>query len=181
MCVNKSCVCFTSTRAHVRVFSRSLCHLEAQSPRAQRTSASATIARTSCFINVHHTTPKLKKKYFSYLGIKSNLRSATDMDDQDLSVLDSRLPFEQMLTATPHRYIHLKGNLVPAFVDNKTHLSFLDISVDFIKERPTSDIELVFKDGAGDKQQSKKFRKSVPIYWSLNMSVHAISIIILRY
>ena len=122
-----------------------------------------------------------KKKYFSYLGIKSNLRSATDMDDQDLSVLDSRLPFEQMLTATPHRYIHLKGNLVPAFVDNKTHLSFLDISVEFIKERPTSDIELVFKDGAGDKQQSKKFRKSVPIYWSLNMSVHAISIIILRY
>ena len=86
-----------------------------------------------------------------------------------------------MLTATPHRYIHLKGILVPAFVDNKPHRSFLDISIDFIKERPTSDLELVFKDGAGDKQQSKKFRKSVPIYWSLDMFVHAISIIILRY
>ena len=61
----------------------------------QRTSASATIARTSCFINVHHTTPKLKNNNFPYLSIKSNLRSATDMDDQDLSVLYSRLPFEQ--------------------------------------------------------------------------------------
>ena len=80
----------TSTRAHVRMFSRSLCTRE-----AQRTSASATIARTSCFINVPHTTPKLKNNNFSYLSIKSNLRSATDMDDQDLSVLDSRLPFEQ--------------------------------------------------------------------------------------
>ena len=86
-----------------------------------------------------------------------------------------------MLTATPHRYIHLKGILVPEFVENKTHYSFLDISVDFIKERPTADLELVFKDGAGDKQQSKKFKKSVPIYWSLDMSVHAIFIIILRY
>ena len=86
-----------------------------------------------------------------------------------------------MLTATPHRYIHLKGILVLAFADNKTHQSFLDISVDFIKRRPTSVLELVFKDGAGDKQQSKKFKKSVPIYWSLDMFVHAISIITLRY
>ena len=86
-----------------------------------------------------------------------------------------------MLTGTPHRYIHLKGILVPEFVENKTHYSFLDISVNFIKERPTADLELVFKDGAGDKQQSKKFKKSVPIYWSLDMFVHAISIIILRY
>ena len=86
-----------------------------------------------------------------------------------------------MLTATPHRYIHLKGILVLAFADNKTHQSFLDISVDFIKRRPTSVLELVFKDGAGDKQQSKKFKKRVPIYWSLDMFVHAISIITLTY
>ena len=86
-----------------------------------------------------------------------------------------------MLTGTPHRYIHLKGILVPVIVDNKTHYSFLDISVDFIKRRPTSDLELVFKDGAGDKQQSKKFTKNDVIYWSLDMSVHVISIITLRY
>ena len=53
-------------------------------------------------------------------------------------------------------------------------IALVDISVDFIKRRPTSDLELVFKDGAGVKHQSGKFKKSVSIYWSLDMSVHAI-------
>jgi hypothetical protein len=63
----------------------------------------------------------------------------------------------------------------------KTQYIFPDISVDFIKKRPTSDLELVFKDGAGVKHQSNKFKKNVPIYWNLDMSVHVTSSIILRY
>ena len=88
-----------------------------------------------------------------------------------------------ILTATLHRYIHLKGILVLVFVYNKTHYGFLDISVVFKKpgERPTSDLELVFKDDAGDKQQSKKFKKNDVIYWTLDMSVHVVSIVVLRY
>ena len=86
-----------------------------------------------------------------------------------------------MLNRYPLRYVHLKSILFPALVDKKTHYSFLDISVEFIKRRPTSDLELVFKDSAGIKHQSNKFKKRVPIYWSLDMFVHAISIIILRY
>ena len=111
----------------------------------------------------------------SHLSIESNPRSVTDMDDQDLSVLDSRLSLEQHAYRYSHRYVHLKSILVPALVDKKTHYSFLDISVEFIKRRPTSDLELVFKDSAGIKHQSNKFKKSFPIYWSLDMSVYVVS------
>ena len=160
---------------HVPVFSRSL--------EVQRTSASATIAPTSCFINVPHTKSKLKKKKFSHLSIKSNpdLQPIWTIKTCQSSIHDFRS--SSILTAISHRYIHLKGILVPVFVDKNPHHGFLDISVDFIKpeERPTSDLELVFKDGAGDKQQSKKFKKKDFIYWSLDMSVHVVSIIVLRY
>ena len=160
----------------MRVFSRSPFRLE-----AQRTSASTTIARTSYFINVLHTTLKLQKS-ISHISVSNrtcDLQPIWTIKTCQSSIHGFRS--SSMLTATPHRYIHLKGILVLAFADNKTHQSFLDISVDFIKRRPTSVLELVFKDGAGDKQQSKKFKKRVPIYWSLDMFVHAISIITLTY
>ena len=134
-----------------------------------------------CFINVPHTTPRLKKQNFLHLGIKSSLRSATDMDDQNQFVFDLQLSLEQYDDHLPHSYIHLKGILVSTLVDDEAHYSSVDISVDFIKRRPTSDLELVFKDDAGVKHQSGKFKKSVSIYWSLDMSVHAMYTIVLRY
>ena len=124
-----------------------------------------------------------KKKNFSHLSIKSNpdLQPIWTIKTCKSSIHDFRS--SSILTAISHRYILLKGILVPVFVDKNPHHGFLDISVDFIKpeERPTSDLELVFKDGAGDKQQSKKFKKKDFIYWSLDMSVHVVSIIVLRY
>ena len=154
-----------------------------------------TVARGSahfCFSNhrsyilLHQRSPhkiKAQKKNFSHLSIKSNpdLQPIWTIKTCQSSIHDFRS--SSILTAISHRYIHLKGILVPVFVDKNPHYGFLDISVDFIKpeERPTSDLELVFKDGAGDKQQSKKFKKKDFIYWSLDMSVHVVSIIVLRY
>jgi hypothetical protein len=53
-----------------------------------------------CFINVPHATPKPKNSNFLHLLFESNSRSATDMDDQDLSVLNPQLSWSCMLTAT---------------------------------------------------------------------------------
>jgi hypothetical protein len=146
-----------------------------------RASASASILVHLSFINVPHTTSKFKKTIFSHLRIKSNSWSATDMDDQDLSVLYPLLSHEQYADCYTYRYIHLKGIYVPKVVIKKTHYSHVDISVDFFKKRPTSDLKLVFKDGAGVKQQSSKFKKNDPIYWNLDMSVHAVFTITLHY
>ncbi|KAH9012520.1 hypothetical protein EDB85DRAFT_2281227, partial [Lactarius pseudohatsudake] len=45
------------------------------------------------------------------------------------------------------------------------------ISVDFIKTRPTSDLELVFKDDAGIKHKSNKFKNGVLVHWDLDIYV----------
>jgi hypothetical protein len=57
----------------------------------------------------------------------------------------------------------------------KTQYIRTDISVDFIKKRPTSDLELVFKDGNDVKHQSNKFKKNDPIYWNIDMYVYVVS------
>jgi hypothetical protein len=61
----------------------------------------------------------------------------------------------------------------------KTQYIRTDISVDFIKKRPTSDLELVFKDGNDVKHQSNKFKKNDPIYWNIDMYVYVVSSIML--
>ncbi|KAF8266375.1 hypothetical protein EI94DRAFT_1733227 [Lactarius quietus] len=63
------------------------------------------------------------------------------------------------------RYIHLK-----------------EISVDFIKKRPTSDLELVFKDDAGVKRKSNKFKQGDLIHWNLDVYIrtHASATLIIR-
>ncbi|KAF8256502.1 hypothetical protein EI94DRAFT_1766059 [Lactarius quietus] len=55
-----------------------------------------------------------------------------------------------------HRYIHLKV-----------------ISVYFIKRRPTSILELVFKDDAGVKHKSNKCKRGDPVLWNFDMYVEA--------
>ncbi|KAF8269985.1 hypothetical protein EI94DRAFT_869503 [Lactarius quietus] len=58
-------------------------------------------------------------------------------------------------SAYSSRYIHLK-----------------EISVYFIKRRPTSILQLVFKDDAGVKHKSNRFKQGDLVYWNLDMSVH---------
>ncbi|KAI9433147.1 hypothetical protein H4582DRAFT_2061193 [Lactarius indigo] len=49
--------------------------------------------------------------------------------------------------------------------DQAQYVDLKEISVDFIKTRPTSDLELVFKDDAGVKYKSNKFKNGVPVLW----------------
>ncbi|KAH9023626.1 hypothetical protein EDB85DRAFT_311851 [Lactarius pseudohatsudake] len=44
-----------------------------------------------------------------------------------------------------------------------------EISVDFIKTHPTSDLELVFKDDAGATRKSDKFKNGALVRWNLNI------------
>ncbi|KAF8269961.1 hypothetical protein EI94DRAFT_868894 [Lactarius quietus] len=52
------------------------------------------------------------------------------------------------------RYIHLK-----------------EISVDFVKKRPTSVVELVFKDHAGVRHKSNNFKKGDLVHWNIDIYV----------
>ncbi|KAH9000533.1 hypothetical protein EDB86DRAFT_517327 [Lactarius hatsudake] len=44
-----------------------------------------------------------------------------------------------------------------------------EISVDFIKKRPTSDLELVFKNDAGATRKSDKFKNGALVRWNLDI------------
>ncbi|KAH9008624.1 hypothetical protein EDB85DRAFT_2283618, partial [Lactarius pseudohatsudake] len=44
-----------------------------------------------------------------------------------------------------------------------------EISVDFIKTRPTSDLELVLKDDAGVTHKSDKFKNDALVLWELDI------------
>ena len=62
--------------------------------------------------------------------------------------------------------------------------SFVVIFVNFIKRRPTSDLELVLKDEAGVKHKSRKFKQGDAVHWNLNTFVRplcgSVSSIVLR-
>ncbi|KAI9432345.1 hypothetical protein H4582DRAFT_2083659 [Lactarius indigo] len=49
--------------------------------------------------------------------------------------------------------------------DQAQYVDLKEISVDFIEKRPTSDLELVFKDNAGVKYKSNEFKNGVPVLW----------------
>ncbi|KAH8995994.1 hypothetical protein EDB92DRAFT_1844380, partial [Lactarius akahatsu] len=51
------------------------------------------------------------------------------------------------------------------------YIDLKEISVDFIETRPTSDLELVFKDDAGVKYKSNKFKNGAPVCWKPDMFV----------
>ncbi|KAH9051709.1 hypothetical protein EDB87DRAFT_1693810 [Lactarius vividus] len=54
-------------------------------------------------------------------------------------------------------------------VDQTQVIHLKEISVDFIKTRPTSDLELVFKDDAGVTRKSNKFRNGALVHWDLDI------------
>ena len=49
---------------------------------------------------------------------------------------------------------------------------FVEISVDFIKSRPTFVLELVFRDDAGVKHKSNKFKEGDVVHWNIDTFVH---------
>ena len=53
-----------------------------------------------------------------------------------------------------------------------TRCSFVEIFIKFIKKRPTSDLELVFKDDAGVKHKSGRFKKDVLVHWNIDTFVY---------
>ncbi|KAH9033831.1 hypothetical protein EDB85DRAFT_1890104 [Lactarius pseudohatsudake] len=53
------------------------------------------------------------------------------------------------------------------FTNRVIHLK--EISVDFIKTRPTSDLELVLKDDAGVTHKSDKFKNGALVLWELDI------------
>ena len=56
-------------------------------------------------------------------------------------------------------------------VSQQIRYSPVEISVDFIRRRPTSVLELVFMDDAGDKHKSNKFKKGDLVRWNLDTFV----------
>ncbi|KAI9438904.1 hypothetical protein H4582DRAFT_2075501 [Lactarius indigo] len=64
--------------------------------------------------------------------------------------------------------------------DQAQYVNLKEISVDFIETRPTSDLELVFKDNAGVKYKSNKFKNGVPILWEPEMTHTSATLIIQR-
>ncbi|KAH8991752.1 hypothetical protein EDB86DRAFT_2933853, partial [Lactarius hatsudake] len=52
-------------------------------------------------------------------------------------------------------------------MDDQPH--YVEISVNFIETRPTSDLELVFKDDAGATRKSDKFKNGALVRWNLNI------------
>ncbi|KAH9033823.1 hypothetical protein EDB85DRAFT_2144778 [Lactarius pseudohatsudake] len=92
----------------------------------------------------------------------SNSRSATDMVDQA-------------------QYIDLKGIWDPPLLLSRIDVR-VEISVDFIKTRPTSDLELVFKDDAGVKYKSNKFKNDTPVLWNpdIHVRTHTSATLIIR-
>ncbi|KAH9056848.1 hypothetical protein EDB87DRAFT_1686730 [Lactarius vividus] len=54
-------------------------------------------------------------------------------------------------------------------VDQTQVIHLKEVSVDFIKTRPTSDLKLVFKDDAGVTRKSNKFRNGALVHWDLDI------------
>ncbi|KAI9432349.1 hypothetical protein H4582DRAFT_1108027 [Lactarius indigo] len=55
--------------------------------------------------------------------------------------------------------------------DQAQYIYLKEISIDFIEKYPTSDLELVFKDDAGVKYMSKKFKNGAPVLWKPDIHV----------
>ena len=54
----------------------------------------------------------------------------------------------------------------------QTQYSPVEIVVHFIKRRPTTNLELVFKNEVGSQHKSNKFKEGDLVHWNLDTSVH---------
>jgi hypothetical protein len=71
-----------------------------------------------------------------------------------------------------HRQIYsLERYTRPTINSKQTAHTFVEISVDFINGRPTTVLELIFKDDAAVKHMSNNFKEGDLVHWSLNTFV----------
>jgi hypothetical protein len=68
-----------------------------------------------------------------------------------------------------HSFERYVGSII---IYEQTRYSPVEISVNFIKRRPTSGLELILKDEAGVKHKSKQFKDGSLVHWNLEMFVH---------
>ncbi|KAN0134698.1 hypothetical protein V8E53_007483 [Lactarius tabidus] len=70
------------------------------------------------------------------------------------------------------RYVHLKGiQGLSDSISEHNRYGLVELSVEFIKRRPTSVLELVFKDETGVKHKSNKFKEGDLLHWKLDKFV----------
>ena len=60
----------------------------------------------------------------------------------------------------------------PTIISKQATNTFIEIFVEFIKGRPTSDLELVLKNEAGVIYKSYQVKEGERIHWNVDMSVH---------
>ena len=96
-----------------------------------------------------------------------------NMGNQDRLDIDSQLSFEQQADLSHVQIYSLERYIGHSIVSDQTRYSFVEITVDFIKRRPTSVLELVVKDDTGVKYKSNKFKQGDIVHWNLDMYVHA--------
>jgi hypothetical protein len=95
------------------------------------------------------------------------------MGDRDLLVIVAQLLFEAYTDLYYHRQIYsLERYIGSIIISKRTAYIFVEISVDFIKRRPRSVLELVFKDEAGVKHKSSKFKEDDLLHWNLDTFAH---------
>jgi hypothetical protein len=94
------------------------------------------------------------------------------MGDRDRLAIDPRLSFKQYANLSHVQIYSLKRYIGSIIIFEQTRYSHVEISVDFIKRRPKSVLELVFKDDAGVKHKSNKFKEGDLVYWNLDTFVH---------
>ena len=95
------------------------------------------------------------------------------MDDQEVRLATYlQVSFEQYADPSNEQIYLLDRYIQPPIIPNlrQTH-SFIELAVGFIKRRPTSELELVFKDEAGVKHKSSKFKEGHLVNWNLDMFV----------
>ena len=95
-----------------------------------------------------------------------------DMGDQGRLVIDPQLSFEQQADLPRAQIYSLERYIGLTIISEYARYIFVEISVDFVKRRPTSELELVFKDHAGVKYRSNKFKEGDPLHWNIDTSVH---------
>ena len=93
------------------------------------------------------------------------------MGDQDWLVRDP-LSLEQSSDLYHLQLYSLERYIWFIIISEQTWYGPIEISVDFIKNRPTTILELVFKDEAGVEHKSNKFKEDDLVYWNLDLFVY---------
>lgn len=127
---------------------------------------STCVTRTSFAIG----NTSLKHPYRILHRIGSTI--GTDMGDQDRLALAWRNYYSSSaLTSLTQIYL-LERYMGPIIISEQT-LSYspIEISVDFLKRRPTSVLELILKDNAGVKHKSSQIKEGELDHWNINTFV----------